>query len=271
GTSGALSASVSPNVSGTVTFYRVSAGMRYDLATVAAANGSATASGFFPQGVWSVFAEFVPTDPEFTPSTSSARLVQVLKYPLTIALTSGPSPSSSRAVTVSASYEWNVPGTLRFLAGGVELASVSPATPRGVVTATITLPVGNSRLSATFTPFGGEVVTSNSIQFSILGTGETAAPISVTPATGVRFPVGRSVSTVLASISAPGVPVSSLSAVIEWGDGTFTPGFVAGPTGSPVVFGTHRFVIAPSSVVTVSVVGPDGRYYYNGPVNVLVG
>ncbi|NHC47369.1 Ig-like domain-containing protein [Motilibacter aurantiacus] len=234
-------------------------------------DGRASLSGSFPQGFWEVVAEFAPSDAAYTPSASAPRPVTVLPYPLRLDVTPTTAPLGG-PVTLEATGEWPfAAGTLRFYAGDTEVASTQVALPRGTVSLPVTLAAGNHRLWARFTPAGlAQPLTSNSIYYSVPAAAGPAA-VAVTPVTGLRFPQGRPLSAVVATVDAPGVPVSSLSAVIDWGDGTTSPGVVAGPAGRPAVFATHSFAVAPSSMVNVSVIGPDGRYYYNGPVSVAVG
>ncbi|NHC13097.1 choice-of-anchor Q domain-containing protein [Motilibacter deserti] len=102
---------------------------------------------------------------------------------------------------------------------------------------------------------------------AVEGSGAPALPLSVA---GQTVPVGpnRPFAAAVAVVSAPGVPVSALSALIAWGDGTTSPGAVAGPAGAPAVFGSHAYAAPGSYMVTVTVTGPTGSVMTTSTVTV---
>ncbi|NHC14563.1 family 16 glycosylhydrolase [Motilibacter sp. E257] len=65
-------------------------------------------------------------------------------------------------------------------------------------------------------------------------------------------------SAALATAYAPGTQRADLSAVIDWGDGTTSPGFLAGPREAWGIFGTHSYATSGVFRATVRLSGPDG-------------
>lgn len=126
-------------------------------ATVAVSNGSATTSTSpLKVGARSLTASFVPANAaDFGASTSSVVSYTVTARPTTTAVSTtpvGPAVESTE-VTITATVNPVVAGTVQFQNGGVNLGvtSVDPATGKASISTT-SLPVGSNSLTAIFTP-----------------------------------------------------------------------------------------------------------------------
>ncbi|NHC47544.1 family 16 glycosylhydrolase [Motilibacter sp. K478] len=84
-----------------------------------------------------------------------------------------------------------------------------------------------------------------------------AGPVGLTPS-AVTATQGQAFSAALATATTPGIDRSALSAVIDWGDGTTSPGVLAGPPDAWGVFGRHSYAASGVFRASVRLSGPEG-------------
>ncbi|NHC13244.1 PKD domain-containing protein [Motilibacter deserti] len=104
-----------------------------------------------------------------------------------------------------------------------------------------------------------------------LGVGLAAPAHAIPEASGTSLSAkaGVTFAGALATISSFAGPREGVSALVHWGDGSgMSTGSIAGPAGSPAVFGTHRYAAPGTYTVWVIVFDASGARSVTSTVTV---